>query len=102
MDRAGRGLLLVSAVVLLAGCKEKPSSGGAEGVGQPLPSATPSGAPPPVAAPQPSVAPLPPTLTALMGLEDEVEMLARSADAGRAHEHIHMLVKGDKLRHDVI
>jgi hypothetical protein len=103
MDLAGRGLLFASAVILLAHCKEKPSSGGAAAnAAVPLPSATPGAAPPPSAAPLPSVAPLPPPLATLMGFEGEIDMMARSIDSGRPPEPVHMLVRGDTLRLDVI
>jgi hypothetical protein len=97
MKRLRRGVLLVSAVLVLAHCKGKASSsGGSEGAGGTAASATASASPAPSASTPPSA------LSTLMGFEGEIDMTARAADTMKPPQPINMLVKGDKIRFDVI
>jgi hypothetical protein len=95
MERLGRALLVGSAVLILAHCKEKASSGGADDAGSAAATATASSPPVPTA-------PLPPALASLMDFEGEVDMSARSADPRKPAQPVNMLVKGEKVRLDVI
>jgi len=91
------GWVLASAVLALASCKDKASSGGGSNAGATAPSSTPTAAPTPSATP-----PAPAALTSLMGFEGEIDMMAKGSDPDKPAQPVNMLVKGDKLRLDVI
>jgi hypothetical protein len=94
--------MLASAVLALASCKDKASSGGesnAGATGATASSPTPSAAPAPV----PSAAPpVPAVVSSLMGFEGEIDMMAKGSDPDKPAQPVNMLVRGDKLRLDVI
>lgn len=95
------GWMLASAVVALASCKDKASSGGGSNAGATAPSSNPSAAATP--APVPSAAPpVPAVMSSLMGFEGEIDMTAKGSDPDKPAQPVNMLVKGDKLRLDVI
>ena len=99
MESPRLGWMLASAVLALASCKDKASSGGESNAGATAPSPTPSAAPAPV----PSAAPpVPAMMSSLMGFEGEIDMMAKGSDPDKPAQPVSMLVKGDKLRLDVI
>jgi Domain of unknown function (DUF4412) len=98
MDRPRLGWLWASALFVVAGCKGKTSSGGEAEAGAAPPSATASAAP----TPSPSASAPPTVLSTLMGFEGEIDMTAKGSDPGKPPQPVGMLVKGDKLRLDVI
>src|SRR5450755_3494336 len=98
MESPRLGWMLASAVLALAGCKDKASSGGESNAGatapSPTPSPTPSAAPAP--APVPSAAPpVPAVMSSLMGFEGEIDMTAKGSDPDKPAQPVNMLVKGD-------
>jgi hypothetical protein len=94
---------LASAVLALASCKDKASSGGESNAGATAPSPTPSPTPSAAPAPVPSAAtPVPAVMSSLMGFEGEIDMTAKGSDPDKPAQPVNMLVKGDKVRIDVI
>src|ERR1700722_19944605 len=93
MKRARLGFLLASTVPGL-GCKSKASGEG------PVTATTPTAAQ--AADPVPTAPPPPTLLASLMGFEGEIDMTAKGSDPGKPAQPVNMLVKGDKLRVDVL
>jgi hypothetical protein len=98
MKRPRPAWLLASALLAVAGCKSKTSSGGSDDAGAVAPSAPAATS----AAPPPSAPPAAGSLSTLMGFEGEIDMTAKGSDPGKPSQPVNMLVKGDKLRLDVI